>query len=155
MAETQSGLEGQLEFLTEQVEFLNERVEKLSARLQILESGKSIVQKPVGKTRTVTSPVQEIAVPQEGVLKKAGTGSLLSRVATVCFVLVFALILRTITDSESINTQSGSMCGMGYLSVGGSMAGKAGWPRFFLPVGYCCFFPLSLKHMPVFSRFRQ
>ena len=43
MAETQSGLEGQLEFLTEQVEFLNERVENLSARLQILESGKSMV----------------------------------------------------------------------------------------------------------------
>lgn len=117
MAETQSGLEGQLEFLTEQVEFLNERVEKLSARLQILESGKSIVQKPVGKTRTVTSPVQEIAVPQEGVLKKAGTGSLLSRVATVCFVLVFALILRTITDSEIINTQIGSMFGMGYATA--------------------------------------
>jgi hypothetical protein len=43
-------------------------------------------------------------------------------VAAVCFALVFALILRTITDNEIINTQLGSMLGMGYaaaLIIGG------------------------------------
>jgi hypothetical protein len=51
------------------------------------------------------------------VLKKAGTGSLLSRVATVCFILVVALILRTITDSEIINTRLGSLFGMMYAAA--------------------------------------
>ncbi len=160
MAETQRELEGQLVFLNEQVGFLKDKVDELSARLQILESGKSIVHQPdeVRAIETATS-VQEHTIPQEGVLKKAGTGSLLPRVATVCFAMVIALILRTITDNEILNTQLGSLFGMGYaaalMRVGGSMAGKTGWHRFFLPVACCCFFPLSLKPMPVFSRSRQ
>ena len=118
MAETQKELEGQLGFLTEQVEFLKDKVDDLSARLQILESGKSIVHQPDEVRAIETStPVQRQAMPQEGVLKKAGTGSLLPRVATVCFIMVIALILRTITDSGTINTQLGSMLGMGYATA--------------------------------------
>ena len=116
MAETERGLEGQLEFLTEQVEFLQEKVGELSSRLQIVESGKFIVQKP-GEVKTIATPVQTITIPQEGVLKKAGTGSLLPRVATVCFILVVALVLRTITDNEIINTRLGSLLGMGYAAA--------------------------------------
>ena len=56
-------------------------------------------------------------VSQEGVLKRAGTGSLLSRVETVWFALVVALILRTITESNIINTRFGSVLGMGYAAA--------------------------------------
>jgi hypothetical protein len=38
-------------------------------------------------------------------------------VATVCFALVVALILRTITDSNIINTRIGSVLGMGYAAA--------------------------------------
>ena len=116
MAETERGLEGQLGFLTEQVEFLKDRVEELSARLQVVESGKSIEQRP-SEAQTIVTPTQVKAVPRDGVLKKAGTGALLPRVATVCFIMVVALILRTITDSEIINTQLGSLLGMGYATA--------------------------------------
>ena len=117
MAETEKELEGQLGFLTEQVKSLNEKIDELSARLQKLESEESIVQKPE-EIQTLVTPVQKTAVvPQQGVLKKAGTGSLLSRVATVCFILVVALILRTITDSEIINTRLGSLFGMMYAAA--------------------------------------
>ena len=117
MAETEKELEGQLGFLTEQVKSLNEKIDELSARLQKLESEESIVQKPE-EVQTLVTPVQKTAVvPQQGVLKKAGTGSLLSRVATVCFILVVALILRTITDSEIINTRLGSLFGMMYAAA--------------------------------------
>ncbi|NOQ67788.1 MAG: hypothetical protein GQ556_11325 [Desulfobacterales bacterium] len=117
MAETEKGLEGQLGFLTEQVKSLNEKIDELSARLQKLESEESIVQKSE-EVQTLVTPVQKTAVvPQQGVLKKAGTGSLLSRVATVCFILVVALILRTITDSEIINTRLGSLFGMMYAAA--------------------------------------
>jgi len=116
MTENQKELEGQLGFLTEQVKFLKDRVEGLSARLQVVESGKSIKQRPV-EAQTIVAPIQVKTVPQDGVLKKAGTGALLPRVATVCFIMVVALILRTITDNETINTQLGSLLGMGYATA--------------------------------------
>jgi hypothetical protein len=117
MAETEKGLEGQLGFLTEQVKLLKDKVDELSARLHTLEKGKPLTdeRQEIHETR---SPVQPVNIPpQEGVLKKAGTGALLPRVATVCFAMVVALILRTITDSEIINTQLGSLFGMGYAST--------------------------------------
>jgi hypothetical protein len=118
MAEKQRELEGQLVFLTEQVGFLKDKVDELSARLQVVESGKSIVHQPDEvRTLETSTPVQEHTIPQEGVLKKAGTGSLLPRVATVCFAMVIALILRTITDNEIINTRLGSLFGMGYAAA--------------------------------------
>ena len=113
MAETQSKLAGQLKHLTAEVEFLRESVAELSARLHSLEQQKSSqVQHPEVQDAIPAAP--KVHVPQKGVLKKAGTGSLLPRVATVCFALVVALILRTITDNEIINTRMGSLLGMGY-----------------------------------------
>jgi hypothetical protein len=114
MAETEKGLEGQLGFLTEQVKLLKDKVDELSARLHTLEEGKALNDERQEVHETIP-PVQPVNIPpQEGVLKKAGTGALLPSVATVCFALVVALILRTITDSEIINTQLGSLFGMGY-----------------------------------------
>jgi hypothetical protein len=121
MTEIQGALQEQLKSLTEQVGFLQETVDELSARLLSLEKGKAPKEerRPVEEARP---PAQQVNIPQEGVLKKAGTGALLPSVAAVCFALVFALILRTVTDSGTINTQLGSMLGMGYaaaLIIGG------------------------------------
>jgi hypothetical protein len=61
---------------------------------------------------------------------------LLRRIATVCFLLVIALILRTITDNQIINTRIGSILGMTYAAVllllGWRLYAerKAGWPRY-------------------------
>lgn len=116
MAEMQNALDGQLRSLTRQIRDLREKVDELSARLHVLESGKPVA---VNKesTHAVAIPGPQVSIPQEGVLKKAGTGSLLPRVAAVCFALVFALILRTITDNEIVNTQLGSLFGMGYAAA--------------------------------------
>ena len=122
MADTQSGIEGQLKFLTEKVAFLQETVGELSVRLQTLEKGEPLREKQQ-KVQETPSPQQAKNIhSQPGVLKKAGTGALLPRVAAVCFALVVALILRTITDNGIINTQLGSMLGLGYaaaLIIGG------------------------------------
>ncbi len=121
MTEMQGALEGQLRSLTREVRFLQTTVEELSARLHTLETGgKAREEKPESKATVL--PAQQQHIPREGVLKKAGTGALLPRVAAVCFALVFALILRTITDNSIINTQLGSLLGMGYaaaLIIGG------------------------------------
>ena len=119
MAEMQSsGLEGQVIFLTEQVESLMKEVEGLAARLQLLEAGDIKVQESaaVRKAAAVVPPETRV-VERKGVLKKAGTGSLLPRIATICFIMVVALILRTITDNGIVNTQLGSILGMGYATA--------------------------------------
>lgn len=117
MADTQSAIEGRLKYLSDRVEFLQETVEQLTARVQTLEKGKTLRQEQPEMQESV-QPIKDFQ-PQakEGVLKKAGTGALLPRVATVCFALVFALILRTITDNEIINTHLGSILGMGYAAA--------------------------------------
>ncbi len=118
MEEMQTTQKSQLRSLTEQVEHLQKQVEELSARLGLIEAGGQIAERQTElqqvHAKQSTGPVQEkIPVAQDGVLKRAGTGSLLPRVATVCFALVVALILRTITESNIINTQVGSVLGMG------------------------------------------
>ncbi len=44
----------------------------------------------------------------------SGSNVLLPRLATICFLLVFALILRTVTDNGMIQIRLGSMIGLGY-----------------------------------------
>ena len=46
-----------------------------------------------------------------------GRSSLLQRLSTICFLLVVALILRTITDNGIINRQIGSVIGMSYAAA--------------------------------------
>ena len=116
MPEMRNALDEQLRSLTQQVFDLREKVDDLTARLHVLESGKPIAERKESM-QGVAIPGPQAGIPQEGVLTKAGTGSLLPRVAAVCFALVFALILRTITDNEIVNTQFGSLLGMGYAAA--------------------------------------
>lgn len=103
-----------IEHLSEQVRNLRDRVEQLSARLAALEGSQS--QQPAGgKTPSGTArPLPENMYASPGIID---TSSLLPRIATVCFLLVIALILRTITDNQIINTQAGSILGMAYAAV--------------------------------------
>ncbi len=59
----------------------------------------------------------------------AGTSALLPRISTLCFLLVVALALRTVTDSGIIGTPVGSLIGMVYAAaimlVGWLRYGKA------------------------------
>ena len=116
MADRQNTLDGQLQSLSEQIRDLRETVDDLSARIHALEAGKPAIPK-TESLKSVASLGPQATASQEGVLQKAGTGSFLPRVATVCFALVFALILRTITDNDIVNTQLGSLLGMGYAAA--------------------------------------
>ena len=121
MGEVKNIQSDNFDYLTEQIDFLKSQVKELSTRLEAVESGNLVTarqaepqQAQVQKQDHTQEPVP---VARQGVLKKAGTGSLLPRVATVCFAMVIALILRTITDNNIINTQIGSMLGMGYAAA--------------------------------------
>jgi hypothetical protein len=94
--------------LVEQVNVLQAKVEQLSARLDELEGGRETTARP---TR---NPATQAVVRQEDVIAKVGQGGLLPRIAAVCFLLVVALILRTITDNQVVSVQVGSLLGLTY-----------------------------------------
>lgn len=62
-------------------------------------------------------PEDDIPELSEEVLGWASRNAVLPRLATVCFLMVLALILRTITDSGLISKLPGSGLGMGYAAA--------------------------------------
>ena len=106
MGEGRRGLEGRITWLEEQVRGLNEQVADLSARL---ESGGRI--KPKTERTTVSG---DAADASEEILSWVGRTALLPRISTLCFLLVVALALRTVTDNQLLDPQVGSLLGMVY-----------------------------------------
>ena len=113
---------------------IEERVDELVTRVQQLELRLEQVTLQLGKS-DVTSSLRlgvppPVKVPQdeepasgepadvsEEMLSWAGRAALLPRLATLCFLLVIALILRTLTDSGLVNSLIGSGLGMGYAAI--------------------------------------
>jgi len=110
---------------------LEGRVEELSARLLALEFKLEQVTARIDGAVTFTTaqgpvapvaPAKEIKYEEatdvsEEVLTWVGRTSFLPRLAAVCFLMVIALILRTVTDSDLVNKLVGSGLGMGYATV--------------------------------------
>lgn len=109
--------------LSEQVQILQSKVAQLTQRLDTLEERQSTVPAQIQSQETSVIQPQAMAQPQQGAQAQEGppalfdTSSLLPRISTICFLLVVALILRTITDNELINTQAGSILGMSYAGI--------------------------------------
>ncbi len=97
--------------LTARIQALTATVEQLSARLA---ESQAQPQPPAAGEEGVPVDLSEVT---EEVLSWAGKAHLLPRVSTLCFLLVVALILRTLTDNELINTLVGSALGMGYAAL--------------------------------------
>lgn len=111
---------------------LEERVEELSTRVHALElqlehltarAGGTDSAAPTRKLVADTGERDEAyhlgepADVSEEVLTWVGRASLLPRLATLCFLLVVALVLRTITDSGLVNKLIGSGLGMSYATI--------------------------------------
>lgn len=110
-------LETKVEQLAAQVQALTATVEKLSARMDPAQA-----KAPPSLAAGAPSPWEEPASDEAGevteeLLSWAGRAALLPRLSTLCFLLVAALILRTITDNGIINTLLGSALGMGYATI--------------------------------------
>ncbi len=100
--------------LTAQIQALSATVEQLNARLS-----PPAPQAPanVPATPADEEEASELAEVTEEILAWAGKAALLPRVSTLCFLLVVALGLRTLTDNNLINTLLGSALGMGYAAI--------------------------------------
>jgi hypothetical protein len=111
MPSRKSSLESHVEEVTTQLQALARRVEVLEARLD----GTAIVTSPA--TAEKKQPVDIPDEASELVLAWVGKSSLLQRLAVVCFLLVVALILRTVTDNNILDKEVGSLLGMLYASI--------------------------------------
>ncbi len=109
MTDKLSSLEARVEQIAVQVDALTRKVDELSVRMD----------------RSDTRSIQNGATPQaddlpdasEELLSWVGRSSLLQRLSTICFLLVVALILRTVTDNGIINLHLGSLIGMSYAAA--------------------------------------
>jgi len=110
-------LEQRIEELTKQLEALNQRVNPLEAKMD-----KPAEPSPAAAPVPAAAPPAAVGLDEpedisEEILTWARKASLLPRLSTLCFLLVMALVLRTITDNNVINTLIGSGIGMGYAAI--------------------------------------
>jgi hypothetical protein len=116
-----------IEQLGSELQALSARVEHLEALLaassQSAQSAQSAPGRAAGPAATAAQPKWR-EYPEdanedvsEELLDWAGKAHLLTRLSTLCFLLVVALGLRTVTDNNLINTLAGSMLGMGYAAA--------------------------------------
>jgi hypothetical protein len=111
MPNKEASLEGHYEEISTQLKILAQRVEVLEARLD----GTAIAGAPAAAKTKPAGEITEEA--SEAVLAWVGKSSLLPRLAVLCFLLVVALILRTVTDSNILDKGVGSILGMLYAAV--------------------------------------
>jgi len=110
MKDSNEGKDIYPEYLKDQLAYLMARIDQLSSRVAALENGKVAIQQEISSP----SATKQIAPPPEKVWDMIGRETLFSRIASICFLLVFALILRTITDNGIINTVTGTVIGLCY-----------------------------------------
>jgi len=112
------------------IEQLGGEVRSLAARVERLEA---LLAAPGRQAAAPATPAVAAAAPKghewkeyaseapddvsEELLQWAGKAHLLTRLSTLCFLLVVALGLRTVTDSNLINTLAGSTLGMAYAAA--------------------------------------
>ncbi len=115
MTDADKSLEERERELANRIQSLERQLERLSARVDDDGPGAT-----AGTSRQPPQqseyPTGELSDVSEEVLSWVSRYSLLPRLATLCFVMVMALILRTVTDSGLINMLIGSGIGMGYAA---------------------------------------
>jgi hypothetical protein len=119
MSQENKTLEEREKELTARLQAMEQQMERLTARLV---EGAAVAEANTGAGAAAQAdekeyPPDEIGDVSEEVLNWAGRTSLLPRLATLCFLLVVALILRTITDSGLVNKLVGSAIGMSYAAI--------------------------------------
>jgi len=99
--------------LAEELAALRSRVDELDAKVEALAAGRIATPEeiPTAEPAPETRPGKQ----REGLSDWLSRSAVLPRVAAVCFILVFALLLRTITDYGYLNGRIGILLGLGYV----------------------------------------
>ncbi len=103
--------------LEQRVDILEQEVHAIHGHLDTLVKQLQTTQPPQrsnnNKKETASTPV----ISSDQLWSWVGKSSILPRIATICFIMVFALILRTLTDNNIIGLQLGSFVGIGYAAI--------------------------------------
>jgi hypothetical protein len=115
MADERNSLEVKMEQLSTEVSLLRQRVDQLAA--QVAASGGVTLADTVTPSVVPASarPVEAELSPQPSF--EGFSSRILSQASTASFLMVIALILRTVTDFGLINKQLGAYVGIGYAAV--------------------------------------
>lgn len=116
MTESDESVERRLEWMAEELLLLKEMVDDLSGRLTAYEEeGRKVAAGEMHHRHSPPPPVALAGVEAgETERERGGAGLWLSRLAATCFVLVVALVLRTVTDNGMVEKHLGSLLGSGY-----------------------------------------
>lgn len=103
-----------LAIISEKIRVLESRVDALYNKIPRSEIGG----KPhpdIGESGP--PPSLDLMETGEGLGEWVSKGALLQNMAILCFILVFALLLRTVTDYGYVNATAGSFLGLAYVSI--------------------------------------
>ncbi|HSH14279.1 MAG TPA: hypothetical protein VLA15_11030, partial [Desulfurivibrionaceae bacterium] len=101
--------------LAGELAILRRRVDELALKVQTLERGRPAAPAEFeGETPGVAAPVGDSRGNLGDWLSRS---SVLPRLAAVCFILVFALLLRTVTDNGYLDLTVGSLLGLAYVAI--------------------------------------
>lgn len=117
MSTAEEMLEKREKELESRIQMLERQLDRLSAHIGTEDAAPPA---PVPGTRQpATQYPDDGEMPElsEEVLSWAGRNAVLPRLAAVCFLMVIALILRTVTDSGLVGKLPGSGLGMGYATA--------------------------------------
>jgi len=111
MGRADDTLSGEWRGMVEELATLRRRVDDLVDRVAALEGGHVAV---------VAAPLEEgLSAPYSGggFHDWLSGGAVLQKVAAISFILVFALLLRTVTDYGYVNLGTGTILGLVYVSI--------------------------------------
>ncbi len=110
MADERSSIEARLDRMAEDMQRLGDRVDGLTRQLRHVAAGAGV---------SLHDSAQATAPHARGLHAPASTSTatLLGGLATVCFLLVIALSLRTLTDNRLVAQGLGAALGLGYAAL--------------------------------------
>lgn len=111
MPDNENNLKAKIDGLSREVASLASRLDRLEA----LVSSRS--HEPEESGADVLTPESVSDRPSPGAMNMGGMAALLSRLTAVTMILLFALVLRTLTDNGTIGTALGTILGILYASV--------------------------------------
>ena len=130
MGSQQPTIEEKIDRLYEHIESLNRRIADLEGRRAIpirdssaaASAARAGANVPPSLPPLQAKPPEKVAAGEsdslsDEVIRWASRASLFPRLATLCFLMVIALTLRTITDNGIVNTLVGMGLGMGYAAA--------------------------------------
>lgn len=114
MGQVNTGNSGELQAISEELAVMRRRISSLTERVVALEQGRAVM---VGGDGLSEEGAVQAVPGGSGFHDWLAGGAVLQKIATISFMLVFALLLRTVTDYGYINLGAGTILGIGYVTV--------------------------------------